>query len=116
VRLLLDEDSGSHSLLNSLREARHDVERVVDISALGAGTTDAAVFAYAITNDRVLITKNGADFIALAEREHPSVFVLHYGRDGSNFGGATVVRAITNIAATYESIRNLFLDINQHVW
>jgi hypothetical protein len=44
VRLLLDEDSGAHSLLNALRAEGHDVERVVDIRTLGTGASDAAVY------------------------------------------------------------------------
>lgn len=106
MRLLLDEDSGSHSLLTALRKGCHDVERVVVIRALGSGTTDEAVFDYSITENRILITKNGSDFIALAEpgRDHPGVLILHYAREGSKLDVSTIVRAIANIERTYESM------------
>jgi len=120
VRLLLDEDCGSHSLLAALRQAGHDVERVVDSETLGGGTTDVAVFDYAIATDRALITKNGVDFIEVAQRRDdvtfPGLLVLHYTRDGSNLAVTSVVRAIANIEATYDSTRSLILDVNHHVW
>jgi predicted nuclease of predicted toxin-antitoxin system len=120
VRLLLDEDSGAHSLLNALRAAGHDVERVVDVPALGTGASDNGVFAHAVTDDRVLITKNGADFVAIAQQpgapDHPGILVVHYDPVGANLPVATMVRAVENIARTYGTTRRLFLDVNQHVW
>lgn len=120
MRLLLDEDSGAHSLLKALRAAGHDVERVVAVPALGTGASDDAVFARAVTDDRVLVTKNGADFVEIAQRpgapEHPGILVVHHDRVGASLPIATVVRAVGNIARTYETTRTLFLDVNQHVW
>lgn len=120
MRLLLDEDCGSHSLLSALRQAGHDVERVVDSETLGGGTTDVAVFDYAVATDRALITKNGDDFVNIAQRRgdvtFPGLFVLHYALDGSNLAVASVVRAIGNIATTYDSTRSLILDVNHHLW
>jgi predicted nuclease of predicted toxin-antitoxin system len=120
MRLLLDEDSGARSLLNALRSGGHDVERVVDIPALGTGASDDAVFAYAVADDRVLVTKNGADFIEIATRpgaaQHPGVLVIHYNEDGSALAVATIVRAVANIAQTYATTATMFLDVNHHVW
>ena len=120
MRLLLDEDSGARSLLNALRAGGHDVERVVDVAALGIGAGDDAVFHFAVEDDRVLITKNGADFIEIATRpgapEHPGVVVIHYAADGSSLPVATVVRAVANIAQTYQTTKSMFLDVNHHVW
>ena len=120
MRLLLDEDSGAHSLLNALRADGHDVERVVDVRALGTGASDAAVYAYAIADDRALITKNGADFIAIATgpgpATHPGVLIVHCSKDGSSLPVETVVRAIANIARTYGTTASMFLDVNHHVW
>jgi predicted nuclease of predicted toxin-antitoxin system len=120
VRLLLDEDSGARSLLNALRSQGHDVERVVDIPTLGPGATDDAVFQYAVADNRVLISKNGADFIEIATRpgapQHPGIFVVHYAEDGSALPVATIVRAVANIARTYETTVTMLLDVNHHVW
>jgi predicted nuclease of predicted toxin-antitoxin system len=120
MRLLLDEDSGAHSLLTALRHGGHDVERVVDIPALGTGASDDAVFQSAVADDRVLVSKNGADFIEIATRpgapRHPGVLVIHYREDGSSLPVATLVRAVTNIAQTYKTTSAMFLDVNHHVW
>jgi predicted nuclease of predicted toxin-antitoxin system len=120
VRLLLDEDSGARLLRDALHGAGHNVERVVDVPALGLGASDNAVFNYAVANDRLLITKNGADFIAIATQpgalQHPGVLVIHYAADGSGLPVATVVRAVANIAQTYPTTKSMFLDVNHHVW
>ncbi len=120
MRLLLDEDSGAHALANALRADGHDVERVVDVGDLGPGSSDDAVLAYAVAANRVLISKNGADFAEIATRPgapgHPGVLVVHYTPDGSNLPVATVVRAVRNIARTYATTKDLFLDVNHHVW
>jgi predicted nuclease of predicted toxin-antitoxin system len=120
MRLLLDEDSGARSLLVALRGGGHNVERVVDVAGLGQGASDNAVFLYAVADDRVLITKNGADFIEIATLpgapKHPGILVVHYGQDGSGLPVATVVRAVANIAQTYPTTASMILDVNHHVW
>ena len=120
MRLLLDEDSGAHSLLSALRADGHDVERVVDAASLGPGASDDAVFRYAVADDRVVITKNGAVFAEIATvrgaPEHPGILVIRYGKDGSGLPIATIARAIRNIAQTYATTRTMMLDVNHHVW
>lgn len=119
MRLLLDEDCGAHSLVAALRLAGHDVERVVDAVGLGQGASDGDVFAHAVASNRVLMTKNGSDFFALADgpppASHPGILVIHYGKDASLSVDA-VVRAVSNIAATYPSTECEKLSLNQHVW
>lgn len=118
--LLLDEDTGAHSLANALRADGHDVERVVDVQSLGLGAADEAVYNYAAANGRVLITKNGSDFADIAMRsgapKHSGILVIHYGRTGSALPIRSIVRAIGNISHTYEKTDGLFLDVNHHVW
>jgi predicted nuclease of predicted toxin-antitoxin system len=119
MHLLLDEDSGARSLAFALRTAGHDVERVVDVTELGAGASDDAVFDYAVSADRVLITKNGSDFIEIVDQrqaEHPGIVIMHYGEGGADLPTAAIVNAIGNIDTTYETVRSLFLSVNQHVW
>lgn len=120
MRLLLDEDSGAHSLVKALRADGHDVERVVDVGSLGSGASDAAVYAHAVTDDRVLVTRNGADFVAIAtlpqSPAHPGILVIHYGGDGAALPVTTIARAITNIGNTYDTTRAMLLDVNHHVW
>lgn len=120
MRLLLDEDSGAHSLLKALRAVGHDVVRVVDVVDLGAGASDAAVYGHAVTDDRAILTGNGADFIAIASLphspEHPGILVIHYGDDGSALPVATIARAIGNIERTYATTHALILAVSQHIW
>lgn len=118
MRLLLDEDAGARSLLSALRTNGHDAERVVDVEALGAGSADAEVLAYAIAHDRVLMTYNGADFleIAHAENRHAGILVIHYTASGTSLPAGTIVRAIANIEQTYPATHGLALDVNHHVW
>jgi len=120
VLLLLDEDSGAHALANALRSDGHDVERVVDVQSLGLGAPDGAVYNYAAANGRALITKNGSDFADIATRpgapKHHGILVIHYGRSGLSLPVASIVRAVGNIARTYESTDGLLLDMNHHVW
>lgn len=120
VRLLLDEDSGARTLQKALRDEGHDVERVVDAAALGPGASDDAVLAAAIAENRVIVTKNGADFVDLVESanatDHPGILVVHVTNDGSSLPVSGIVRAVRNIAQTYPSTRGIVLSINQHVW
>jgi predicted nuclease of predicted toxin-antitoxin system len=120
VRLLLDEDTGAHSLLSALRGTGHDVERVVDVAVLGAGASDEAVLAYASETARVLVTHNGADFAEIAAQEkacaHPGILVVRYGEGGASLDVTTLVRAIGNIASTYQTTSGMLLYLNHHVW
>ena len=107
------------SLLSSLRTSGHDVERVVDVPALDSVPPTTRSFTTLCADDGVLITKNGADFIDLATRpgavNHPGILVIRYQDDGTALPVATIVRAVANIAKTYETTTALFLDVNHHV-
>ncbi len=106
--------------MNALRADGHDVERTVDVRALGPGTSDDQVYAHAVADTRVLVTKNGADFAQIIDSEdppsHAGVLVIHYCQDGTDLPIPTIVRAVANIAATYETTQGMMLDVNQHVW
>jgi len=83
MKLLLDEDSQGNVLVRLLRDAGHDVETVA-----GAGMTgrdDPAVLAYAKVTVRVLLTRNGRDFLLLhqASADHAGIPVEHQDADAS---------------------------------
>jgi predicted nuclease of predicted toxin-antitoxin system len=51
----------------------------VTVSGLGmAGTPDADVFAYAVTDQRAVLTENVADFVAIAA-QHSTMGAHHHG-------------------------------------
>lgn len=66
VRLLLDEMIGPR-VAKALRERGHDVEAVVELTAL-RGLADEPVLQHAAATDRVLVTRNIADFAQLHQR------------------------------------------------
>ena len=72
LRLLLDEDT-ERDLAHKLRHAGHDVERVSDATALGTGTKDEEVRAYARKTDRILVTHDD-DHVAVPFNEHAGIF------------------------------------------
>lgn len=58
---LLDEDT-SETLAARLSDAGHDVERVVDVEALGEGVDDSAVRTYAEEDGRIIVTHDRGIF------------------------------------------------------
>jgi len=75
--LLLDECC-SKALVPVAQAHGHRVERTIHISSLGRGAADDAIFAFARSQDAVLVTINRDDFVALARygNGHPGVIVL----------------------------------------
>jgi predicted nuclease of predicted toxin-antitoxin system len=120
VRLLLDEDCGSRHLLKALRSVGHDASRVVDIPALGSGTSDLAIYEFGVADDRVLMTKNAADFLAISglpgAAGHAGILAIYYNDDGTSLPIETVVRAVSNIESLYKDCDGLLLSVNDHVW
>jgi predicted nuclease of predicted toxin-antitoxin system len=105
MRLLLDENAG------------HDVVRSID--ALGGAATDSAVLAYAKKQDRVVVSYNAVDFIALAvaDDKHRGVLLLYRGDLPSDLGFNDIVSAIGNVEKTYgNSVDGLVLTLNQFRW
>ncbi|MCW5943273.1 MAG: DUF5615 family PIN-like protein [Fimbriimonadaceae bacterium] len=82
IRILLDEDSGSHRLLRDLESrtvavsgatADLDVVRAVDVGL--QDRPDYEVLAHAVEHERIVITRNYADFKDLhdANPVHPGI-------------------------------------------
>mgnify|MGYP000090654072 CR=1 FL=1 len=71
LRLLLDQDT-ERQLARSLRNAGHDVRRVVTTAALGDGTPDSEIASFAITHDRIIVTHD-SDFARFDSTVHVGV-------------------------------------------
>jgi len=74
VRLLLDEDT-EKALKEKLEKAGHDVERVVSVDELGAGSDDVEVRDYARETGRFIITYDD-HFLAFDLNSHPGIFFM----------------------------------------
>lgn len=72
VAFLLDEDT-EKQLAVLLEEEGHNVERVVAVDELGAGSNDEEVRAYAKRTDRIIVTYDD-HHIAVPNTEHAGVF------------------------------------------
>ena len=56
LQLLRDEDTDVE-LATKLRYAGHDVERIVEVEALGTGSPDETVQEYARRSNRIIVTR-----------------------------------------------------------
>lgn len=72
LRLLLDQDT-ELLLARSLRNAGHDVRRVVTTSALGDGTPNSEIASFANTHERIIVTYD-SDFTRFDSTDHVGVF------------------------------------------
>lgn len=104
VRLLLDECSQANILIGKLRDAGHDV---LTVNKAGLRTApDLEVFIAAINENRILLTHNCADFVALHNGRmgqgltHPGVFLIYTDNAGQDTSYDQVVKAIFNLEAT----------------
>jgi predicted nuclease of predicted toxin-antitoxin system len=113
MNLLLDEDSQGRILVRLLRAAGHDVETVFEAGI--AGESDRVVLAYAKRTERVLLTRNGRDFLLLhqADRSHFGILVEHQDSDpDKNMSYHQIVTAIGRIEASGWSPQGEFASIN----
>jgi hypothetical protein len=80
------------------------------------GATDAVGFAFAQREQRVIVTMNCGDFVAIAKAapEHTGI-LLHYAVGGAHLSVADVVRAIGHVAAGQPETKNLLLDLHAHL-
>ncbi len=113
MKLLLDEDSQGNVLVRLLRDAEHDVETVAGAGM--AGQSDLAVLAYAMAAGRVLLTRNGRDFLLLhqADADHAGILVEHQDTDASkNMTYRQIATAIAKIETSGWDVRGQFVSIN----
>ncbi|MCD8485671.1 MAG: DUF5615 family PIN-like protein [Desertifilum sp.] len=114
LRLLLDEDSQAKYLLNLLQSVGHDVLRVNEANLMSR--SDAVVLDYARQQERVVLTRNCADYQELhqANPEHPGILAVFQNPDRArNMNYQAIVRAIANIEAAEFNIKNQFVILNQ---
>lgn len=97
LRLLLDQNT-ERRLAASLRDAGHDVERVVGHPKLGEGADDAEIAAYASAENRIIVSYD-SDFTALEPATHAGVFFVPDQRLSSH----AVYLIIEAVASHYES-------------
>lgn len=72
-RILCDEHVRKQTSVQ-LRKLGHDVERIVDVPALGVSSDDGEIMAYAIQEDRLILTADD-DFLPDPDR-HAGVLFL----------------------------------------
>jgi predicted nuclease of predicted toxin-antitoxin system len=115
VRLLLDENTSGRSFLAQLRGAGHDVE--ASLARLGPGASDRAIAALAVSDKRVLVTRDCQDFLAMCAQfvEHPGLLLI-YGFVGKVTAASALVAAVANVAKTYPTLDNLILSLNDFFW
>lgn len=113
MKLLLDEDSQGAALVRLLRAAGHDVETVNE-----AGLTsqdDSTVLAYARRTGRVLLTRNGRDFLRLhqADNRHLGILMEHQDADpAKNMTYPQIAAAIGKIEVSGWNLPGEFVGIN----
>ncbi len=114
MRLLLDENAGSKRLRLALEAAGFNVETVS--LALGAGSSDAKVAAYAKDTGRVLVTLDQDDFRRLydCDSDHPGLIVVYSPL--FDFNAASALTAFENIARLYPVPTGLVLSLQEFFW
>jgi hypothetical protein len=84
------------------------------VQANVAGTSDDAVFAAAIANDRILLTNNCVDFVDISNKlnarsiQHPGLLLVYLQNDPVRHTSYDmIVQAITNLEATELPLANV---------
>jgi hypothetical protein len=110
--ILLDEDSESHRLVTLLQGSGHTVLTVTDLKLVGE--EDEVILAHAKAEDRVLLTKNAKDFVALhkASTDHPGIMV-HYPERGAALPSVVVVTAINLVEVSGIPVAGNLIVLNQ---
>jgi hypothetical protein len=118
MRLYLDDDIASGLLVQSLRQAGHDVRTPTE-SGL-AGREDHVHFRRAIQEDRAILSRNYQDFEDLhlliidAQGHHPGVLLVRRDNDPRrNMKPADIVRALRNLEKAGVGIADQCLTLNQ---
>jgi len=105
------------SLRNALVRAGHDVARSVD--ELGGGVDDPAVFAFARTHQRIIVTYNNVDFKQLGEanREHHGVVLVYQDNKPTDMNASDIVSALSNVETTHPNgIAGEMIVLNAYRW
>lgn len=113
MRLLLDEDTQARRLVGLLRARGHDVLTVGEADGIGA--PDSAVLMLAADADRVLLTRNCADYLTLHERitTHSGILCVYQDSDPSKtMRYEDIARALGNLEKSGLPLLGTFLATN----
>jgi predicted nuclease of predicted toxin-antitoxin system len=113
LRIYLDDCAYDKALVRLLRQAGCEV--ITPFDAGLAGQPDAVHFAYATSQNLILLTKNPRDFEELHTRypEHPGILSIYQDNDlTKDMSVADIVRAIQNLIAAGTPITGQFIPLN----
>jgi predicted nuclease of predicted toxin-antitoxin system len=113
LRLLVDEDSQARTLVRLLGEAGHDVSTA---EAAGLNSlADGEILGHAVTDGRVLLTRNCGDFLALSAqvRDHHGILAVYQEAEPSkNMTYGEIVRATGNVETSSLPLSGEFIMLN----
>ena len=113
LNILVDEDSLAKLLISLLKQSGHNVVTVND-SGL-SGQSDEIVLFYAISNNRLLLTRNYDDFLLLHQTtpNHPGILVIcQDDNPAKDMSFKAIVKAIANLEAASIPLTNQFISLN----
>lgn len=117
MKLYLDDDLASPVLAGLLRGAGHDVIRPVDVRM--AGKDDAVHFAFAVRQQRIILSRNYTDFenlhdlVTAVQGHHPGILILRRDNDPRrNLGHRDIVRAIGKLTAAGMPLADQYVILN----
>src|SRR5262245_15122591 len=118
MRLYLDDDSAATLLVQRLRNAGHDVQLPHTIGL--SGEPDPVHLTHAISDTRVLLTKNYRDFeylhnlIVMAKGHHPGILVVRQDNDPKrDLTPRGIVRAIAKLETAGVPVVDSYHVLNQ---
>jgi len=105
VRILLDENMSSHRLAGRLQSAGHDVVLATDVGL--TSVSDARVLAWAVAQDRPVVTRDHEDFADLHDLvmavggHHPGLLVVRFDNDPRhNLTERAIATAVGNLESS----------------
>jgi predicted nuclease of predicted toxin-antitoxin system len=117
LRLLVDEDTQAHLLVEMLRADGHNVLTVSEASL--TAKPDRTVLNFARSQQRVLLTRNCNDFFILHEADPAHSGILAVYQDATprkSMDYAAIIRAIANLESTGLPLLGQFIVLNQYNW
>lgn len=117
LRLLVDEDTQAHLLVEMLRADSHDVLTVSEANL--TAKSDLIVLNFARSQQRILLTRNCDDFIILHEVDPAHLGILAIYQDATprkSMNYAAIVRAIANLENIGLPLQGQFIVLNQYNW
>ncbi|MFC1705760.1 DUF5615 family PIN-like protein [Planctomycetota bacterium] len=113
MRLLIDEDTQSRSLVGRLRRAGYDLLTVNDAGLRTA--SDEEVLARAAAEDRVLVTRNCADYLELhhARSEHAGIICVYAEAEPHKcMSDREIVAALAKLESSGAPLAGVFHSLN----